>query len=131
MTASPLRSGVVRRVVGLAVVLGSLGLAGLTIIERPLAGVGVYAIAMITVGATLLQTDVPVFDERDELIAAEAAGRTLMLVGIGSAVVFPALTVAWGLNLFEWHPWSAAVAVFVAALYLTYAVFTVSIRQRR
>ncbi|WP_185191949.1 DUF2178 domain-containing protein [Halobellus ruber] len=121
----------VRRLFGLAVVLGGLALAGFTVVGRPLVGVGAYGLAMIATAVSLLRTDSPVFDERDETTSKEAASRTLTVFGLASAVVFPALTVAWGLDLFEWQPWSSAIALFVAVLFLTYGAFVVVIGQRR
>jgi uncharacterized membrane protein len=118
-------------VFGLCVVLGGLALAGFTILGRPLTGVGAYGLAIIATAVSLLQTDSPVFDERDETISKEAASRTLTVFGLASAVVFPTLTVAWGLDLFEWQPWSSAIALFVAVLFLTYGAFVVIIGQRR
>ena len=121
----------VRRLFGLAVVLGGLALAGFTVVGRPLVGVSAYGLAMIATAVSLLQTDSPVFDERDETISKEAASRTLTVFGLASAVVFPTLTVAWGLNLFEWQPWNSAIALFVAVLFLIYGAFAVVIGQRR
>lgn len=121
----------VRRLFGLAVVLGGLALAGFTVVGRPLVGVSAYWLAMIATAVSLLQTDSPVFDERDETVSKEAASRTLTVFGLASAVVFPTLTVAWGLNLFEWQPWNSAIALFVAVLFLIYGAFAVVIGQRR
>jgi uncharacterized membrane protein len=121
----------VRRLFGLAVVLGGLALAGFTVVGRPLVGVSAYGLAMIATAVSLLQTDSPVFDERDETISKAAASRTLTVLGLASAVVFPTLTVAWGLNLFEWQPWNSAIALFVAVLFLIYGAFAVVIGQRR
>jgi uncharacterized membrane protein len=121
----------VRRLFGLAVVLGGLALAGFTVVGRPLVGVSAYGLAMIATAVSLLQTDSPVFDERDETVSKEAASRTLTVFGLASAVVFPTLTVAWGLDLFEWQPWSSAIALFVAVLFLTYGAFVVVIGHRR
>lgn len=131
MTYPLLSPAVVRRLFGLAVVAGALALAGFTVVSRPLVGVGAYVFTMIAAAAALLQTDIPVFDERDETISKEAASRTLMILGLSSAVVFPALTVAWGLNRFEWQPWSSAIALFVAVLFLIYGVFVVVIGRPR
>lgn len=121
----------VRRVIGGLTVLGAVALAAFTILERPLIGVGVYVVAMG--GVVLVQSQVrgPVFDERDERISQEAAQWTLTLLGLTSAVVFPSLTVAWGLDLFDWQPWSTAIALFVAVLYLTYGAFNLVLSRRR
>jgi uncharacterized membrane protein len=131
MTHPLLSPTVVRRLFSLAVVAGALALAGFTVVSRPLVGVGAYVLTMIAAAVALLQTDAPVFDERDETISKEAASRTLMILGLSSAVVFPALTVAWGLDRFEWQPWSSAIALFVAVLFLIYGVFVVVIGRRR
>jgi uncharacterized membrane protein len=131
MTQPLLTPVVVRRLVGVAVVLGGVALAALTVVGLPLVGVGAYVLAMIVAAGAQSRADGPVFDERDETISNEAAGRTLMAFGLASAVVFPALTVAWGLDLFEWQPWNSAIALFVAVLYLTYGAFAAVIAQRR
>ncbi|MFT4950066.1 MAG: putative membrane protein [Natronomonas sp.] len=121
----------VRRLVGGLAVLGGVALAGFTVLERPLVGVGVYLATMLGVVLLRSRATAPVFDERDEAISQEAAQWTLTVFGLGSAGVFPALTVAWGVGLFEWQPWSTAIALFVAALFLTYGVFLVVFSRRR
>jgi len=131
MTRPQLGPTVVRRLIGAAVVLGGLALAALTIVGRPLVGVGAYVLAMVVVVAAQSRTDRPLFDERDETISREAAGWTLTIFGLASAVVFPALTVAWAVDLFEWQPWSTAIALFVAVLFLTYGGLALVIGQRR
>lgn len=131
MTGSLLSPTGVRRLVGLAIILGGLALAGLTVVGRPLLGVGAYGLALIVAAGAQLQADASVFDERDETISREAASQTLTVLGLSSAVVFPALTAAWGLGRFEWQPWSTAIALFVAVLYLTYGGFAVVIGRRR
>jgi uncharacterized membrane protein len=118
-------------VIGGLIVVGGSVLAGFTVLERPLIGVGAYVIAVAGAVATQYQTEKTVFDERDETISQEAAVWTLTLFGWGSAGVFPALTAAWGLGRFEWKPWSVAIALFVAVLYLTYGAFLVALGRRR
>ena len=125
------RPSQVRRVIGGLIVVGGVVLAGCTVLERPLIGVGAYLIVVAGVVVIKHRTDKPVFDERDETISREAAGWTLTLLGLGSAGVFPALTAAWGLGLFEWQPWSVAIALFVAGLYLTYGAFAIVIGRQR
>lgn len=120
-----------RRLVGGLTVLGGVALAGFTVLERPLVGVGVYVATMLGVVVVRSQATAPMFDERDETVSREAAQWTLTLFGQASAVVFPALTVAWGLGLFEWEPWSTAIALFVAVLFLTYGAFLVVFNWRR
>jgi hypothetical protein len=121
----------VRRLIAAVVVLGGLGLALFTVLELPLVGVAIYVVA---VGSTVVLqplADGRAFDERDEAIAREAAVRTLRVFGLASAVVFPALTVAWGLDAFQWQPWSASVGLFAAVLYLTYGGFMLVLQRRR
>ena len=121
----------VRRVIGALTVLGGVGLAAFTVLELPLVGVGVYALSVVGAVGLQARTTVPVFDERDEELSRDAAQWTLTLLGLGSAGVFPALTVAWGLDLFEWQAWSSAIALFVAVLYLTYGAFLAAFHYRR
>jgi Predicted membrane protein (DUF2178). len=125
------RPSQVRRLFGALTVLGGVALAGFTVLERPLLGVGAYSFAVLGAVTVQSRATVPVFDERDEAISQEAAQWTLTVFGLGSAGVFPALTVAWGLDLFEWQAWSSAVALFVAVLYLTYGAFLVAFNWRR
>lgn len=120
----------VRRVFAGLIVVGGVVLAGFSILERPLIGVGIYIIAVAGAVAIQNRTEKPMFDERDGTISREAAKWTLTLLGWGSAGVFPALTAAWGLGLFEWQPWSVAIALFVAGLYLIYGAFLVALGRR-
>lgn len=121
----------VRRTVGALAVVAGLALAAFTVLNRPLVGVGIYALAMVAVVAVQFRAETTVFDERDEAIAEEAAQLTLTVFGWASAVVFPALTVAWGLGRFEWGPGTRAIAFGVAALYLTYAGLLFALQRRR
>ncbi|CQH62288.1 DUF2178 family protein [Halobacterium hubeiense] len=121
----------VRRTVGVLAAVAGLALAAFTVLNQPLVGVGVYAVAMVGVVAVQFRADTTVFDERDEAIAEEAAQLTLTVFGWASAVVFPALTLAWGLGHFEWGPGARAIAFGVAALYLTYAGLLFAVRRRR
>jgi uncharacterized membrane protein len=121
----------VRRVIGALTVLGGVALAVFTVLERPLVGVGVYALSVVGAVTLQLRTTVPVFDERDEAISRDAAQWTLTILGLGSAGVFPALTVAWGLDHFEWQAWSSAIALFVAALFVIYGAFLAAFHYRR
>jgi hypothetical protein len=125
------RPSQIRRVTGGLIVVGGVALAGCTVIERPLIGVGGYIIAVAGAVGIQYRANRPVFDERDETISRDAAEWTLTLLGLGSAGVFPALTAAWGLGLFEWQPWSVAIALFVAALFLTYGALLVVLGRGR
>lgn len=128
LLVSPVR---IRRLVVTVTVLGGLGLALFTVLELPLVGVSIYVVAVG--GTVLLQplADGQVFDERDEALARDAATWTLRVFGLTSAVVFPALTVAWGLGAFQWQPWSAAIGLFAAVISLTYGGFMLVLQQQR
>ncbi|ACV12332.1 hypothetical protein Huta_2165 [Halorhabdus utahensis DSM 12940] len=121
----------IRRVVAGLTVVGAVALAGFTVLERPLVGVTVFGLAITGVMVAMYRTERPVFDERDEQISREAAEWTLSLLGISSMLVFPTLTFAWGVDKFEWQPWSTAIAMFVAVLYLIYGAFLVVLRSQR
>jgi uncharacterized membrane protein len=125
------RPSQIRRTIGGLAVIGGIVLAGFTVLELPLIGVGAYVVAVAVAVIIQYRTDMPVFDERDETISQEAAQWTLTLLGWGSAGVFPALTVAWGLGRFEWQSWSAAIALFVAVVYLIYGGFLLALGRRR
>ena len=125
------RPSQVRRVIGGLIIVGGVVLAGFTIVERPLIGVGAYVVTVVGVAAIQYRAEETVFDERDETTSREAAEWTLTLLGWGSAGVFPALTAAWGLGIFEWQPWIAAIALSVAGLFLTYGAFLVALGRRR
>jgi len=120
-----------RRTFAGLVAISGVGLAVFTTLERPFVGVGIYAVALVGAISVQWVTEMPVFDERDEAIAGDAARWTLTVLGWTSAGVFPALTVAWGLGAFEWRPWSAAIAVFVASLYAVYGLFVIALQRRR
>jgi uncharacterized membrane protein len=125
------RPAQIRRVVGGLTVVGGVALAVFTVLERPLVGVAAYVLAMVGAAVAQSRTDAPVFDERDETTSRDAAQWTLTLLGVSSAVVFPALTVAWGLGRFEWQAWSTAIALFVAVLFLIYGAFLLALGRRR
>jgi uncharacterized membrane protein len=125
------RPAQIRRVVGGLTVVGGIALAAFTLLQRPLVGVAVYILAMVGAAAVQSRAATPVFDERDETTSRDAAQWTLTLLGVSSAVVFPALTVAWGLGRFEWQAWSTAIALFVAVIYLVYGAFLVALGWRR
>jgi hypothetical protein len=125
------RPSQVRHGIGGLIVVGGAVLAGFTILERPLVGVGAYIIAFVGAVSIQYRAEEPVFDERDETLSREAAAWTLTLLGWCSAGVFPALTAAWGLGLFEWQRWSVAIALFVAGLYLAYGASLVALGYRR
>ncbi|WP_435095881.1 DUF2178 domain-containing protein [Halarchaeum sp. P4] len=118
-----------RLVTGLTVVAG-LALGVLTVLRRPLVGVGVYALGMVGAVAVQYRSDAVLYDERDRAHARTAADLTLRLFGYTAAVVFPALTVAWGLGYFDWPAWSVALAFATAALYLTYGALNYAVAVR-
>lgn len=121
----------VRKAVGGLAAVAGVALGAFTVLNRPLLGVALYAVAMVAVVGVHSRAETTVFDERDKAIAEEAAQLTLTVFGWASAGVFPALTAAWGLGYFEWGPATSAVALSVAVLYLTYAGFLFALQRRR
>jgi hypothetical protein len=121
----------VRRLIATTAILGGLALALFTILKLPLVGVGVYVVAVGSAALVQPLADGTAFDERDEEIAHAAAFWTLRVFGLASAITFPALTVAWGVGAFEWQPWSAAVGVFAAVLFLIYTGFMLLLQRRK
>lgn len=110
--------------------LGALALGVLSYFDVPLVGVGIYVVAAIAAIALWIRYPTTLFDERDLSIHRQAGGRTLYLLAIGSAVVFPTLVALWGFGLFEWGPWTTASAFLVAAIFAVYFVATVSLAHQ-
>jgi len=109
---------------------GGLALGALVVVGRPLVGVAAYALGMLAAVALQYRSDAVLYDERDTAISRRAAALTLRTYGYASAVVFPALTVAWALGYFDWPAWSVALALGVAAVYLTYGGLRVAVAAR-
>ena len=113
-TTTPTTTAQFPAVQGLLWALGAIAL-GVFAATRPLVGVGVYVVAVaaaLGLGA--------VTGEYPERSADTPAEQTLAVVGLASAVVFPALTAAYGLGYFAWGPLSAGVAFSVAGLFTLY-----------
>lgn len=109
---------------GLLWAVGALAL-GVFAATRPLVGVGVYVVA---VGGALGHAAVT--GRYPERRAETPADRTLALVGMASAVVFPALTAAYGLGMFTWTPLTAGVAFSVAGLFALYGAVSMATALR-
>lgn len=110
---------------------GALALGVLAGIGYPVVGVGVYVAGVVGAMAVWYRYPRPMFDERDTEIHQVASGYTLAIFGWASAVVFPALTLLYGLGEFTWGPWTTASALLIAALYVTYFVVTGLVGYRR
>lgn len=65
------------------------------------------------------------FDERDAAIYESASARTVQVVGIVSAVVFPSLVVAASLGYYEWSPFVGGVGTAVAGIFGLWVVLIV------
>jgi ABC-type multidrug transport system permease subunit len=59
----------------------------------------------------------PIFDERDESIVTTASTQLVQLLGITSGIVFPTLTLLWGIGYVEWPVWLSPISGFVAVLF--------------
>jgi uncharacterized membrane protein len=97
-------------------VLSGVSLGGLIVAGYPLAGVAAFVACIVAAVGAFRYYDGPLFDERDRRIQAAASKRTLAVMGIGSAVVFPSATALWALDVIEWPLWLTPVAFFVAVL---------------
>lgn len=104
-----------RAFVGLWVCSG-IALAVGTVVGYPLVGVAGFVGCGVASLAVVAGHERPLFDERDEAKRAAASRRTLTVVGVGSAVVFPTVTALWALNVIRWPRWLTPVALFVAGL---------------
>jgi len=102
------------------VVLSVASLVSLTNLGYPFVGVGAYVVLL---GASLgiwYRYPGRLFDERDERITAKASDYTLMVFGYGAAVVFPALTLLYGLGRFEWTEFVAGAGFMLLAVFGVY-----------
>lgn len=101
--------------VGLWVCSG-VALAVGIVVGHPLAGVAGFVGCGVASLVLFTRYERPLFDERDEARRAAASRRTLAVVGVGSAVVFPTVTTLWALDVIGWPRWLTPIALFVAGL---------------
>ncbi len=106
-------------------VLFGAGAAALGVLSssRPLVGVALYVVAAAASLGLWHRADPgpPVGDGVD---GASPADTTLGVLGIASAVVFPALVAADGLGYFTWTGLTTGVAFAVAGVYLVFGGFS-------
>jgi uncharacterized membrane protein len=115
-TATPASESAYRtRYIGLWALSG-VALAGGIVAGVPLVGVGAFVVTALAALLTFRRYDGPLFDERDEHRQAAASKRTLGIMGISSALIFPAVTALWALGVVAWPLWLTPIAFFVAAL---------------
>lgn len=96
--------------------LSGVALGGGIAINYPLVGVGAFVTFALAALVTFRRYDGPLFDERDSRQLAAASKRTLAIMGVTSAIVFPTVTALWALNIIEWPLWLTPIAFFVAVL---------------
>jgi uncharacterized membrane protein len=101
--------------IGLWAVSG-VALAVGVVTDYALVGVGAFVVLALAALLTHRRYDGPLFDERDERRQAAASKRTLAVMGVTSAIVFPTVTALWALGIVEWPLWLTPIAFFVAAL---------------
>jgi uncharacterized membrane protein len=104
-----------RLYIGLWILSGG-SLAGLILLGYHVAGVAAFVSCAIGAVLVFRRYDGPLFDERDESRQAAASKRTLRLMGISAAIVFPSVTALWAVGVIEWPLWLTPIAFFVAAL---------------
>ena len=96
--------------------LSGVALAGGIVAGYALLGVGAFAALALAALLTFRHYDGPLFDERDARQQGAASKRTLGLMGVASAVAFPAVTALWALGVVDWPLWLTPIAFFIAAL---------------
>jgi uncharacterized membrane protein len=96
--------------------LSGVALGVLVALGEPLVGVGAFVLLALAALLVFRRYDGPLFDERDGRRQAAASKRTLGIMGITSALVFPGITTLWALGVVEWPRWLTPIAFFVAAL---------------
>jgi uncharacterized membrane protein len=107
-----------------------LVLAGGIVVGRPLVGVGAFAAFGIAALLIFRRYDGPLFDERDERRQAAASRRTLAVLGVTSALVFPTVTALWALGVVAWPAWLTPVAFVVALLAFVHVGSTMYVSAR-
>jgi uncharacterized membrane protein len=96
--------------------LSGVALGGGIVAGYALAGVGAFLALALAALLVFRRYDGPLFDERDERQQAAASKRTLGVMGLTAAIVFPGVTALWALGVVEWPLWLTPIAFFVAAL---------------
>ncbi|WP_267643630.1 DUF2178 domain-containing protein [Haloarchaeobius amylolyticus] len=97
-------------------ILSGVALGALVALGEPLAGVAAFVACAVGALVLFRRYSGPLFDERDQRQQEAASQRTLAIMGMSSAVVFPTVTALWGLGIIEWPVWLTPIAFFVAAL---------------
>lgn len=110
--------------------IGAIALGGLTALDQPLIGVGIYSIMALTAVTLWARYPGTLFDERDAGIHRRASGYTIWVLAVISAIVFPLLTALYGFGLFDWGVWTTASAFITAGIFALYAVTTVVLSHR-
>ena len=96
--------------------LSGVALAAGIVAGVPLVGVGAFVALGLAALVTFRRYDGPLFDERDDRRLAAASKRTLAIMGVTSAIVFPGVTALWALGVVAWPLWLTPIAFLVAAL---------------
>ncbi|WP_435062599.1 hypothetical protein [Halobaculum sp. EA56] len=108
----------------------TLAYVGLLVLDLRIAAVGAFAaLAVAAVGYRRVAG--VRFDERDTDVLATASGYAVRVLGLTSAVVFPALVLASGLGYYTWDAFAAGAATTVAAFFLVWVAAIAVVRRRR
>ncbi|MFB6165906.1 MAG: hypothetical protein ABEJ31_12170 [Haloarculaceae archaeon] len=109
--------------------LAGLAYGVLIAADYPLAGVAAFVLLGLAAVAYRYRAPAALFDERDRTLGRRAAGRTLRVVGVASAVFFPTAVVLWALGYHAWPPWLSYLGVYVAALFALFGFVTLLTRR--
>lgn len=96
--------------------LSGVSMTALVSVGYPIVGVGAFVLLGLSAMLLFRRYDGPLFDERDERRQEAASRKTLSVMEVVSAVVFPGTAVLWSLNLVKWPTWLTPVGLFIAGL---------------
>jgi hypothetical protein len=114
--------------------IGLWALAAAAAVALPVGGYPVVgAVVFFVLGGATFALGPPesMFDERDADIIEEASTNMVMVLGISSGVVFPAVSVLAALGYIEFPAWLSSIGLFVALLFVLWGSFLLLARHRR
>jgi uncharacterized membrane protein len=91
-------------------------LGGLIIAGYLLSAVGAFVARIVAAVAVFRRYEGTLLGERDQRLQEAASKRTLAVIGISAAIVFPLVTVLWALGVIDWPACLTPIAFFVALL---------------
>lgn len=112
------------------IVASIVALVALTNLGQPFAAVGLYAALMGSAAVLQFRSPETLLDERDRRVTAKASDYTLTAFAYSAAVVFPALTLTYGLGLYSWTAFAAGAGSALLAVFGVHFAFTAYLYSR-